>query len=367
VSRFDGIATRIALATLAVAVAAMAVLGLGVVLIGGQTFRDLMVGLGADVSSSESMFQDSVGRIVLLSLLVAIALSVTLAMLIGRRLARPVREASEAARRIAHGDYGTRLPREGPTEMRDLAESIDRMAAALEDQRAIRDRFIRDAAHELRTPLANLQGYLEAMRDGVLPADRAQYESLLEEAARLSRLARSLDTLAEGDAGRPLRRVPIDLPAHVRAAVALAEPGLRANEVRLTLQAPDELVVDTDPDALAQVLANLLSNATRYTPRGGVVDVVVATERDGARITVANTGPGIPAEHLAHVFERFYRVDPSRSASSGGAGIGLSIVAQLVHAWGGEVGVGSADGWTAFWCTVPARGRGSDGDATLAP
>ncbi|MET0771551.1 MAG: HAMP domain-containing sensor histidine kinase [Candidatus Limnocylindrales bacterium] len=362
----DGIAARIAIAALAVAVAAMAVLGLGVLLIGGQTFRDLMVALGADVSGSESMFQDSVGRVVVISLLVAIALSVTLAVLIGRRLARPVRTASEAAQRIARGDFGTRLPREGPTEMRELAESIDRMAAALEEQRAIRDRFIRDAAHELRTPLANLQGYLEAMRDGVLPADRSQLDSLLEEAARLTRLARSLDTLAEGDAGRTLRPVRLDLPPHVHTAVELAEPGLRGNGVEVTVLMPPARTVDVDPDALAQVLANLLSNATRYTPAGGAVEVEVEGRTGETRVTVSNTGPGIPAADLPHVFERFYRVDPSRSAASGGAGIGLAIVAQLVHAWGGEVGATSADGRTSVWFTIPGGDALLDGNATLA-
>jgi signal transduction histidine kinase len=358
VSRFDGIAARIAVATLVVALVAMGVLGLGVLIIGGQTFKDLMMALGVDVSHSESMFQDSVGRVLLVSLIVAVTMSVSLALLLGRRLARPVREASEAARRVARGDFRTRLPRQGPAEMRDLAESIDTMAASLEEQRAIRDRFIRDAAHELRTPLANLQGYLEAMRDGVLPADHAQFDSLLEETGRLVRLARSLDTLAEGDAGRPVRRVTVDLVSHVRAALELAEPGLRASDVTISVRTPDSLVVDVDTDGLAQVMANLLSNATRYSPPGGAVDVEVAVETaegDGrrARVTVANTGAGIPAADLPHVFERFYRVDPSRASTSGGAGIGLSIVAQLVHGWGGEVGAASADGLTRFWFTIP--------------
>jgi signal transduction histidine kinase len=367
VRRLDGIAARIAIAALVVAVAAMAVLGVGVVLIGGQTFKDLMMALGADVSTSESMFQDAVGRVVLVSLVVAIALSVTLAVLIGRRLAHPLREASEAARRVARGDYQTRLPRVGPAEMRDLADSIDRMATALDEQRAIRDRFIRDAAHELRTPLANLQGYLEAMRDGVLPADRAQYDSLLEEAARLSRLARSLDTLAEGDAGRTLRPVELDLPAHVRAAVELAEPGLRSKGVAVALRAPPAQRVWVDADALAQVLANLLSNATRHTPPGGAVDIEVARHPGGGtRITVHDTGPGIPAADLPHIFERFYRVDPSRSTASGGAGIGLAIVAQLVQAWGGEVGAASAGGRTSVWFTIPAGRAHPDRDGTLA-
>jgi signal transduction histidine kinase len=242
--------------------------------------------------------------------------------------------------------------------MRDLADSIDRMATTLEEQRASRDRFIRDAAHELRTPLANLQGYLEAMRDGVLPGDRAQYDSLLDEVARLSRLARSLDMLAEGDEGRTFRPVELDLPAQVRLAVELAEPGLRAQGVEVTLHTPSAHPVRLDPDALAQVLANLLSNATRYTPVDGSVDVEVeAAQTGGARVTVHNTGPGIPPADLPHIFERFYRVDPSRSATSGGAGIGLAIVAQLVEGWGGAVGASSAGGRTSVWFTIPRRGH----------
>lgn len=353
-SRFDGIAARIAVAALLVAVAAMVVLGLGVVVIGGQTFGDLMVALGVDVSRSESMFQDSVGRVLVVSLVVAVALAIGLALVMGRRLARPVREAGDAARRIAQGDFETRLPRQGPSEMRDLAESIDRMAATLAEQRAARDRFVRDAAHELRTPLTNLQGYLEALRDGVLQPDEAQFDSLLEETARLVRLARSLDALVDGDDATTRHRTRIDLVAHVRTAIELAEPAIRAHGLTVDLDAPPTRAIDIDPDALAQVLGNLLSNATRYTPIGGRVSVEVAARAaDGTRVTVANTGPGIPVADLPHVFERFYRVDPSRSTGSGGAGIGLSIVAQLVAAWGGEVGVESADGLTRFWVTIP--------------
>jgi signal transduction histidine kinase len=355
VKRFDGIATRIALAALLVAVVAMTVLGLGVLLIGGQTFSQLMVALGADVSHSESMFQDSVGRILVVSLVVAVALSVVLAMVVGRRLARPVREASEAARRIARGDFSTRLPRVGPAEMRDLAESIDRMAADLDEQRRMRDRFVTDAAHELRTPLTNLQGYLEGLRDGVVPADRSTFESLLEETERLVRLSRSLDTLAEADSGRRPRLVPLDIASQVRGSVELIEPALRARSIGLEVHSPPSLRLAADPDGLAQVMANLLSNASRYTPEGGAVGVDVGALEDGtAEVVVTNTGHGIPPADLAHVFERFYRVDPSRSAASGGAGIGLSIVAQLVRSWGGEVGVTSSDGLTRFRFTIPA-------------
>ncbi len=203
--RLNGIELRIALSALLVAVVAMGVLAVGVVVVGGQTFADLMAVGGIDVGSSESMFQDSVVRVVLGALVLAVGLSLVLAMFIGRRLARPLRDAGDAAQRIARGDYASRLPRQGPDEIVTLADSFNQMAESLQEQRRIRDQFIADAAHELRTPLTNLQGYLEAMRDGVIAAEPAAFESLLEETGRLVRLSRSLDTLAEGDAGRVMR------------------------------------------------------------------------------------------------------------------------------------------------------------------
>jgi len=353
--QLNGIEARIALSALFVAVVAMGVLGLGVFVVGGQTFAELMIGLGEDVSKSESMFQDSVGRVLLVSLLLAIGLSVALAMFIGRRLARPLRDAGDAAQRIARGDYASRLGRQGPDEIVTLADSFNQMAESLQEQRRMRDQFIADAAHELRTPLTNLQGYLEAMRDGVIAAEPAAFESLLEETERLVRLSRSLDTLAEGDAGRVMRTVPIDLGAMLSSSVELSEPQMRSRGVRLELRLPPPLTVRADPDALVQVMGNLLQNAARYTPPGGRVAVWADRTPDGAAavVGVSNTGPGIPAADLPHVFERFYRVDKSRSTAGGGAGIGLAIVHMLVTANGGRVSAESANGLTRFWFSVP--------------
>jgi two-component system sensor histidine kinase BaeS len=354
--RLNGIELRIAVSALLVAVVAMGVLAVGVVVVGGQAFADLMAVGGIDVGSSESMFQDSVVRVVVGALVIAVGLSLVLAMFIGRRLARPLRDAGDAAQRIARGDYASRLPRQGPDEIVTLADSFNQMAESLQEQRRIRDQFIADAAHELRTPLTNLQGYLEAMRDGVIAAEPAAFESLLEETGRLVRLARSLDTLAEGDAGRVMRTVEVDLGALLGSSVELAEPQMRSRGVRLELRLPERLIVLGDPDALLQVLGNLLQNAARYTPTGGNVAVWAGlddTLPEMAVVSVSNTGPGIPAADLPHVFERFYRVDKSRSTAGGGAGIGLAIVQMLVEANGGTVGAESADGLTRFWFSVP--------------
>jgi signal transduction histidine kinase len=216
--------------------------------------------------------------------------------------------------------------------------------------------FIANAAHELRTPLTNIQGYLEALRDGVMVADTATYESLHEEAERLVRLSRDLDALAEGDAGTtPPKLVEVDLAMALRSALDLAAFSIERAGHRLEADGvPPTLAARADPDRLAQVLANLLSNAVRYTPRGGVITVKAERRPDDILVSVANTGEPIPPDELDHVFERFYRVEKSRDRAHGGAGIGLAIVKQLVESTGGRVGAESGDGQTRFWFSLPA-------------
>jgi two-component system sensor histidine kinase BaeS len=263
-----------------------------------------------------------------------------------------------AAKRIADGDYGARVPREGPREVADLAETFNEMAAALEAQERQRREFVANAAHELKTPLTNLQGYLEALRDDVIPADRETFQSLWEEAERLVRLARSLDTLPDpATAGARAELVEVDLAGVVRATSDLASPGLAAAGLRFEVEVPSSLPVLADPDGLRQVIGNLLQNALRYTPPPGLVRVR-GELRDGAvRVEVSNTGPDIPPADLPYVFERFYRVEKSRDAARGGAGIGLAIVRELVASFGGSVGIESAGGRTRVWFDRPAAAR----------
>ena len=301
------------------------------------------------------MYDSSVTTVVIAAVVVAGLASIGLAIVMGRMLARPLREVGAAARRIAEGDYAARVPRDGPEEIASLADSFNQMAASLEEQERMRRDFIANAAHELRTPLTNLQGYLEALRDGVIVADRATYESLWDEAERLVRLSRSLDALAEGDAATsPPTLEPIDLAAAVRSAVELAQPAIERAGLRLSVEVPPSLPARANPDHLAQVLANLLSNAVRYTPTGGMVAVRAERRPDDLLVAVANSGDAIPGDELDRVFERFYRVEKSRDQARGGAGIGLAIVKQLVEASGGRVGADSADGQTRFWFSLPA-------------
>ncbi|HET7702073.1 MAG TPA: ATP-binding protein [Candidatus Limnocylindrales bacterium] len=352
-----GIAARIALAALASAGIGLLILVVGVLVVGGQVFTDLMMQAGDSAEHARAMYDDSVTTVVIAAVAVAALASVGLALVMARMLARPIREVGAAARRIADGDYAARVPRNGPEELASLADSFNQMAASLEEQERMRRDFIANAAHELRTPLTNLQGYLEALRDGVIVADRATYESLWDEAERLVRLSRSLDALAEGDAAAgPPALEPIDLATSIRSAVELAQPAIERAGLSVRVDTPPTLPARANPDHLAQVLANLLSNAVRYTPAGGRVTVRAERRSGDLLVTVANSGDPIPADDLERLFERFYRVEKSRDRARGGAGIGLAIVKQLVEAGGGRVGAESAGGETRFWFSLPARG-----------
>jgi two-component system sensor histidine kinase BaeS len=349
-----GIAGRIALAAIASAAVGLVILAVGVAVVGADVFTELMMEAGDSAEHAQAMYDESVTTVVIAASVLAVVASVILAVVLGRMLARPLAEIGGAARRIADGDYAARVPREGPEELASLADSFNQMAASLERQESMRRDFIANAAHELRTPLTNLQGYLEALRDGVITADRATYESLHEEADRLVRLSRSLDALAEGDAGTsPPEVVELDLAVAIGSALELATPSIERAGLRLTVEVPTSLPARADPDRLAQVLANLLSNAVRYTPTGGAVTVRAERRPGDVLVSVLNTGDGIPPDDLDRVFDRFYRVEKSRDRARGGAGIGLAIVKQLVEQGGGRVGAESRDGLTRFWFSVP--------------
>ena len=240
--RSRGIATRIALAALASAALGLLILALGVTVVGGQVFTDLMMKAGDTAQHARAMYDQSVSTVVVVAVVVAVLASVGLAIVMARMLAKPLREVGAAARRIADGDYAARVPREGPEEIASLADSFNQMAMSLEEQERMRRDFIANAAHELRTPLTNLQGYLAALRDGVIVADRSTYESLWDEAERLVRLSRSLDALAEGDAAaRPPAAESIDLAAAIRTAAELAQPSIDRAGLSLSVAVPESL------------------------------------------------------------------------------------------------------------------------------
>jgi two-component system sensor histidine kinase BaeS len=261
---------------------------------------------------------------------------------------------------MADGDLSARVDVTGTDELAGLGRSFNEMATALSAVDGQRRRMVADVAHELRTPLANIRGYLEAGHDGVLPRDQAWTASLLEETALLQHVVDDLQVLAEADAGRLTVRPDT---ADVAGTVDLAMQSIRAQAdtrgVRVVRRGSADAVAAHDRLRLRQVVANLLSNAVRHAPPGSSVEVTV-TDGDPVRIAVRDHGPGIPAEHLPHVFERFYRADPSRSRETGGSGLGLAIVERIVEAHGGTASAANAPGGGAvITVSLPPSPSGS--------
>ncbi|HEV2141236.1 MAG TPA: ATP-binding protein [Candidatus Dormibacteraeota bacterium] len=353
--RLRSLATGITSVSLIVAFVAIAVIAAGVLGVSQSTFDRLMVQAGASAVDAQAMFDQGVTTIFLAAVLIAVTISVALAVVLAAWLSRPLRQMARAAERIAGGDYTTRVPGSGPNELASLAESFNRMAQSLADQERQRADFIANAAHELRTPLTNLQGYLEALRDGVIAPTPEQFRSLHEEAQRLVRLSRSLEALAVNQrAEGAVPRENVDVAKAIRSAYEVARPAFEAKAIEVDMTVPDGLLARAEPDDLAQVLANLLQNASRYTPHGGRAAIRASGRRSRVLVAVSNTGDGIPDADLPHVFDRFYRVEKSRDAARGGAGIGLAIVKQLVEASGGRVGADSDGRLTRVWFSLPA-------------
>ncbi|MGE5102629.1 MAG: sensor histidine kinase [Deltaproteobacteria bacterium] len=347
-------AVRIAVASTAVTVVAVAIISVGVFVFGSRSFETLMLEHGSDVADAQSMFDQSVTGFFVVATVAALAASVVLAVLLARWLTAPLQAMSSAARRLAGGERTIHIAPDGPREVSALATSFNELAARLAEQERMRSEFIANAAHELRTPLTNLLGYLDALRDGVFPATPETFASLREEVERLVRLSRSLDALATGDRQSEILLSDVDVRESIEAALELVLPSFARKDIALTVEVPGSLHARANRDHLAQVLANLLQNAERYTPEGGRVSVVAERGPGSVVVTVANNGDRIPAGDVPHVFERFYRVEKSRDRARGGAGIGLAIVKQLVELGGGDVGVDSSEQLTRFWFRIPA-------------
>ncbi len=284
----------------------------------------------------------------------AALLSLVLGVLISRLLTAPLARLTRAAQAIAGGHLMQRVAVEGSDEIGTLSRAFNEMSASLAAAETARKNMLADISHELRTPLTVIQGDLQAILDGIYPLEMAQVAALYDETRLLTRLVEDLHDLALADAGQlRLLRGPVDLAALAQAAVAQFGPVAESAGVKLELAAEAAPLINGDADRLAQVLRNLLGNALRHTPSGGRITVRVAQAGHTARLEVADTGTGIAAEDLPHVFDRFYRSSQERQRGKG-AGLGLAIVQKLVEAHGGEIAVASAPGQGAtFTVTLP--------------
>jgi signal transduction histidine kinase len=344
-------------------------------------------------------FISTVNRSLLLAAGAAGLVALLLTAVLSRRILGPVEALTVAARKMEKGDLSQRVTVRSQDEIGELARAFNAMADGLARIEQLRRHMVTDVAHELRTPLTNIRGYLEALRDGVARPDTALIDSLHEEALLLNHLVDDLQDLALAEAGQlRLARRPVALAPLVDAAVSALRPALADKDMAITVDMPADLpCADADAARVGQVLRNLLNNAITHTPAGGSIGVEATTDdrpptteerglkiedsnggaaemlssilyplssepssiigrRSSVVVRVRDSGPGIAPEHLPHLFERFYRADPARARATGGAGLGLTIVKQLVEAHGGHVWAESAPGQGAtFVFTLPVE------------
>ncbi|TCO46236.1 two-component system sensor histidine kinase BaeS [Kribbella antiqua] len=274
----------------------------------------------------------------------------------GRRLVRPIVALTGAAQRMRNGDHAARVPVSGRDEVARLGHAFNAMAESIQRHDHQRKAMVSDVAHELRTPLANIKGYLVASEDGVVPLDRELVMSLLEETGLLEHLVADLQDLALADAGMlRIHSSPRDLSELAQQVVSAHRPAAETAGVTLTADAPGPALASVDGARIRQALGNLVSNAIRFTPSGGQVVVGVRRTGDGYNLTVTDNGTGIDAEHLPHLFDRFYRAEQSRSRTTGGSGLGLAITKHLAEAHGGHITVTSRLGsGSTFTIWIPA-------------
>lgn len=282
---------------------------------------------------------ESMNRFLVLGGLLAIGLALVLTFVLSRRVSSPIQALALTAGQLGRGDLSQRAQVREKGEIGALAQAFNSMATNLEHAEQLRRNLVADVAHELRTPLSNIQGYLEAIRDRVMKPNAATIRALSEEAALLSRLVEELQELSLAEAGElKLVYQAEDIATLVKQTATPWEPQATAKEISLSLDLPDRLPsVNIDWQRISQVLHNLLENAVAHTGRGGKITISAARKGDWVEIGVADTGEGIPAEDLPNIFERFYRVDKSRARATGGSGLGLTIAKRLVEAHGGRI------------------------------
>lgn len=302
-------------------------------------------------------FRASFNEALLYAALAATVVAILLSLYLSRSIVAPISAMSVASQRIAGGRYDERVEVKGRDELAQLAARFNQMAVKLSEVEAMRRQLIGDVSHELRTPLTAIKGSMEGLIDGVLPATPDTFEQIHAEADRLNRLVDDLQELSRVEARAfELELRPLEVASLVQTVIKRLAPQFEARRVTLDVDlAPDLPPVLADEGRMIQVLTNLAGNALQYTPENGRVDLSARSIDRAVQISVRDSGVGIPAEHLPHIFDRFYRVDKSRSRrAGGGSGIGLTIARALVEAHGGRI-----------WAESPGEGQGSTFHFTL--
>ena len=333
---------RLLAAFVAVGAAALGTVGIAVLLVGPAYFAEAMGHLPGDpmgqamADATQAAFTDAMRRALVAATVIAVVTAAVVSLAVAARIARPVARLADASRRIAAGHYAERVETDEPGELADLASSFNEMAASLEATERRRLQLVGDVAHELRTPLATLDGYLEGLEDGVVSPTPQTWHLLRAETARLTRMVNELAELWRAEAHQlPLHTEDLDAAELAREVAARFAPQAAARGIAIAAPVAG-VPVRADRDRLAQIVSNYLSNALRHAPDGSTIEVAAGATADVGRVSVTDHGPGLEADQLEAVFERFYRVDGARTRADGGAGIGLAIVRALANAMGGQ-------------------------------
>ena len=289
-------------------------------------------------------FAERASEFLLQVLLIGAVLAIVFGMLVSRWLSAPLTHLVDGTQAIARRDLSFRVAEQGSAEMREVSDSFNKMAAALEDAETLRGNMLNDIAHELRTPLTVLEGNLRAILDDVYPLEKAEIARLYDQTRHLHRLVDDLRLLAQADARQlPLQRSSSDLVVLLEEVAELFSPLAGEKSISLdTSLPPSSVFAAVDHMRIAQTLQNLLTNALQHTPAGGVITLSLRATEETVTITVADNGDGIASEDISYVFDRFYRVDKNRTRDTGGVGLGLAIAQALVEAHDGKIDVASA-------------------------
>ena len=307
------------------------------------------------LTSLQILFK-AIGRFFLWGGLIAVAIALIMTFSLSRRILAPVKALTSATKRLGCGDFSQRVQVKDKGELGELASTFNSMASDLERAEKLRRNMVADVAHELRTPLSNIRGYLEAVHDRVIKPDADTIRSLDEEAMLLSRLVDDLQELSLAEAGElKLVRQPESVAELIKQTAAMVQAQVAAKEVSISIDLPAKLPpANIDARRISQALRNLLENAVAHTAKGGVITVIARAQDNYVEVAVSDTGEGIPAEDLPNIFERFYRVDKSRTRATGGSGLGLTIAKRLVEAHGGKIEIQSELGkGSRFAFTIP--------------
>ena len=361
--RPKGLRGRLLTANLIVAGATLGTVLVGVSLIGPGYFQDAMghrpgdtMGQAMDAATLGA-FREAIRTSLVAAAVTALVAAVVVSLALSTRIAGPVTRLVDAARRIAAGHYAERVPLVAEGEVGELASAFNQMSSSLEATERRRLELVGDVAHELRTPLTTLDGYLEGLQDGVVEPTQETWKLLRNETGRLTRLIGDLGDLWRAEARQlPMRIETVDVAALVPEAAERHVAEAASRNLVLKVEAGVPAPARADRDRLVQVIGNYVSNALRYAPSPSTVTLSVTRRADEVVVAVRDEGPGLASEQLTHLFDRFYRADPSRSRALGGSGIGLSIARALAEAMGGRAWAesGGPGSGSVFYVALPA-------------